>query len=251
MRRMTLSILLATLWSFAASAHDLWLTTTPDQPMRAVVNYGHPNDRSLPEAEKVLDLRAITADRTVSLIADLTPATALGNPVLTSTPIDVASALLAAEYDNGFFVKTANGYRNTSRRLFPDAADSLWSIKFAKTVLGATAPWDRVLGQELELVPEANPANVEPGGRLRVHLLFRGRALANAQVERGDGITPIPQKEIPVFTTDNNGIADSPIEKPGPQLLAVDHLVKPSGTPELADSDLYNATLFFTVSEPK
>jgi nickel transport protein len=84
-----------------------------------------------------------------------------------------------------------------------------------------------------------------------VRLLFRGQPLANAQVERSDGITPIPQKEIPVFTTDHDGIADIPIEKPGPQLLAVDHRVKPSGTPELADSDLYNATLFFTVSAPK
>ena len=37
----------------------------------------------------------------------------------------------------------------------------------------------------------------------------------------------------------------------GPQLLAVDHRVKPSGPLELADSDLYNATLFFTVSAPK
>jgi nickel transport protein len=54
-----------------------------------------------------------------------------------------------------------------------------------------------------------------------------------------------------VFTTDHDGIADIPIERPGPHLLAVDHRMKPSGPPELADSDLYNATLFFTVSAPK
>jgi nickel transport protein len=251
MRLARLFLLLAMLWPVGVGAHDLWLTTTPDRPERVVINYGHPQDRPPPAAEKVLDLRAITPEETVSLIAEIIPATSLGAPVLASRPIDAAPALLVAEHDNGYFVKTANGYRNSSKRLFPDAMDSVWSIKFAKTVLGPTAPWNRVLGQELEIVPQSNPASLAPGGRLRVRLLFRGQPLVGAKVERGDGITPIPEKELPVFTTDGDGITDIPIDKPGPQLLAVDHLVKPSGTPNLADGDLYNATLFFTVAAPK
>jgi nickel transport protein len=172
----------------------------------------------------------------------------LGHPVLASAPIALASALLVAEYDNGYFVKTANGYRNTSKRVLPGAPDSLWSIKFAKTLLGPAAPWDRVIGQDLELVPEANPVAVTPGGRLRVRVIFHGQPLANAEIERTDGITPMPQQDIPVFQTDSNGVADIVIERPGPQLLAIDHVVQPSATPELADKDLYNATLFFIVS---
>jgi hypothetical protein len=35
-----------------------------------------------------------------------------------------------------------------------------------------------------------------------------------------------------------------PIEKPGPILLAVDHRVIPSATPEIAAADLFNATRF-------
>ncbi|MBV9374502.1 MAG: hypothetical protein JO320_05515 [Alphaproteobacteria bacterium] len=52
---------------------------------------------------------------------------------------------------------------------------------------------------------------------------------------------------IPIFRTDRDRVADIPVDRPGPQLLAIDHRVKPSATPELADGDLYNATLFFTV----
>ncbi|MBV8934899.1 MAG: DUF4198 domain-containing protein [Alphaproteobacteria bacterium] len=245
--RLALAAIASILWSIAADAHDLWLTTSPDRPVRVLINYGHPDDRPPPAAEKVIDLRALTADRSLSLLPDLVRATSLGAPVLASQPIDFASALLVAEYDNGYFVKTANGYRNTSKRLFPEATDSVWSVKFAKTVLGPAAPWDHKMGQDLELVPQANPSAIAPGSRLRVRVIFRGQPLANAQIELTDGLTPIAQKNIPVFTTDRDGDADIPIDRSGPQLLAIDHRVKPSATPELADGDLYNATLFFTV----
>jgi uncharacterized GH25 family protein len=245
--RFTPVMLVLILWSAAANAHDLWLTTTADRPLRVLVNYGHPHDRPPPQADKVIELTAISPDRTLSLIADLAPVTSLGAPVLASQPIGLASALLAAKYDNGYFVKTPDGYRNTSKRLFPNGADSIWSIKFAKTVLGPAAPWDHVLGHELEIVPDMNPSSITPGGRLRVRVLFRGHPLANAEIERTDGVTPIAQKDIPLFTTDRDGVAEIPIETPGPQLLAIDHLVNPSVTPELADGDLYNATLFFNV----
>ncbi|MGC2202157.1 MAG: hypothetical protein WA633_18725 [Stellaceae bacterium] len=48
--------------------------------------------------------------------------------------------------------------------------------------------------------------------------------------------------------TDRGGFAEISIDTPAPQLLAVDHRVSPSGTPELAGRDLYNATLFFRVA---
>ena len=58
-----------------------------------------------------------------------------------------------------------NLYRNVSKRMAPNAIDSLWSAKFAKSVTGAGAPWNTVLGHELE----------HPGSRRR-ELLGRGQA---------------------------------------------------------------------------
>ncbi|WP_163980742.1 DUF4198 domain-containing protein, partial [Raoultella ornithinolytica] len=68
-------------------------------------------------------------------------------------------ALVVAAYDNGYWVRLADGsYRNASKRMLPQADKSLWSVKFAKAALGPSAPWDRVIGQTLEIVPLEAPA---------------------------------------------------------------------------------------------
>jgi uncharacterized GH25 family protein len=82
---------------------------------------------------------------------------------------------------------------------------------------------------------------------LRVRVLFRGQPLAGAEVERGDGLTPVKEDELPRFKTDADGVATIPLPKAGPVLLAIDHRVAPSDTPDLAAADLYNATLSFNL----
>jgi uncharacterized GH25 family protein len=104
-----------------------------------------------------------------------------------------------------------------------------------------------VLGHDLELVPLADPASLRPRENLRVRVLFRGQRLAGAEVERGDGLTPVKEDELPRFKTDADGVATIPLPKAGPVLLAIDHRVAPSETPDLAAADLYNATLWFAV----
>jgi len=235
----------------AARAHDVWLTIAgPPSARRAIVNYGHPHDRPPAVADKVLDLVAISGSGQTSLLAGLAPRRAGGAPVAASRPFaDDGHALLAVRYDNGYWVKIADDlYRNASRRLVPDAADSLWSVKFAKAVTGPGAPWSTVLGHELEIVPLSDPATAKPGDSLRLRVLFRGQPLAGAEVERGDGVTAVPEKDIARFTTDRDGVAAVPVVAAGPHLLVVDHRVAPSATPELAAADLYNATLWFTTA---
>ena len=97
------------------------------------------------------------------------------------------------------------------------------------------------------LVPLADPATARPGETLRVRVLFRGQPLAGAEVERGDGLTPVKEDELPRFKTDADGVATIPLPKAGPVLLAIDHRVAPSETPDLAAVDLYNATLWFAL----
>jgi uncharacterized GH25 family protein len=231
-------------------AHDLWLTPEGgSNARRVVVNYGHPRDRPPTAADKILDLVAITGDQRVSLLDGLALVSVRGAPVVQSrTFADAGRTLLAARYDNGYWVKISdNLYRNVSKRMAPNAIDSLWSAKFAKSVTGAGAPWNTVLGHELELVPLADPATVRPRENLRVRVLFRGQPLAGAEVERGDGLTPFKEGELPRFKTDAEGVATIPLPKAGPVLLAIDHRVAPSETPALAAADLYNATFWFAV----
>ena len=243
-----LTLVAATTTARVASAHDVWLTTTgPAAARRVIVNYGHPHDRPPAVADKVLDLVAITREGKVSLLMGLAPAYVRGALVAQSRPFaDAGRTLLAARYDNGYWVKIAdNLYRNVSKRMAPDAIDSLWSGKFAKAVTGAGAPWDTALGHELEIVPLADPAAARVGESLRVRVIFRGQPLVGAEVERGDGVTPMKEADIPRFKSDGDGIAAIPIVKAGAVLLVIDHRVTPSGTPDIAAADLFNCTFAF------
>jgi nickel transport protein len=246
-------ICIAAAASTAARAHDMWLTVHSDGGgSRVAVNYGHPDSRSAPAVEKLLDLDAITPGGTQSLRKGVAAAAIDKSPVVATTPSPEAPrALLAARYDMGFWVKTPDGYRNSSKLNFPDASDSLWSMKFAKTLNGTDAPWDKIVGHELEIVPLANPSTVAAGGVLRVRVLFRGQPLAGVEIERGDGVTQVADKDIPRFTTNSEGIADIPIVKDGSHLLVVDYKSSPSRVPALAASDIHGATLGFSAGSPK
>lgn len=237
-----------------ASAHDLWLTLSGDAAKRRVViNYGHPDDRPPPVADKIIDLVMIRPEGSTSLLDKLSMVKSRGIYVIETRPFDDnGHALLAARYDNGFWSKTTgDSFRNGTRRLIPDAKESIWSAKFAKALTGPAAPWQTVLGHDLELVPLSDPAAMKPGQNLRLRVLFRGKPLSGAEIERGDGLTPVPEKDIPRFPTDAEGIATVPILKAGPHLLVVDHRVTPSASPDQANADLFNATFWFNLAQGK
>lgn len=233
-----------------AEAHDLWLSVEgAADARRVIVNYGHPDDRPPAVADKLLDLVAITEVATTSLLPGLAPAMVDGHVVVVSRPLAGAPAtLFAGRYDNGVWVEYPDGsYRNATRRLVPNAVRTLWSAKFAKAIAGPGAPWQRVLGHDLEIVPLSDPALVKPGDALRVRVLFHGRPVVGVDVERGDGRSVVAENDIPRFSTDADGIASVPITARGTQLLVVDHRVTPSAVPAEVDADLWNATLWFSV----
>src|SRR5579872_629264 len=149
-------VILALLGSASrASAHDVWITTIADgDKLRAVVNFGHPTERELPDLDRLLDLDLISSSGTTSLREGKLVERHIGDAlVLVSQefPVPSANPLITARYDNGYWVKTPQGYRNVSIRLFPAAEESLWAVKFSKTLLGPGA-YTKIVGHELELV---------------------------------------------------------------------------------------------------
>ncbi len=250
--RSALGLVLLLINAHAACAHDLWITRAGEgASAQIVVNYGHPGDRPPPLADKVLSLDAITPSSVKTLQPLLKPAV-IGGAHVAAAPFQAASALIAARYDNGFWSKLPDGsYRNVSRLMVPDAADTIWSSKYAKAIFGIGAPWDRVLGHPLEIVPLGDSSRLRVGEVLRVRVQFRGKPLANADVERGDGFTIRREDDVPKFRSDADGVSTIPLQQAGLMLLAVDHSVTPSSSPALADRDLYNATLALTVAAGK
>ena len=253
-RHVALAISFVAATTSAASAHDVWLSFTGEAASRrAIVNYGHPDDRPPAFADKVVDLFAINSIGSVSLLNGIEQTTKENIGVAQSKPFaDNGHTLLAARYDNGFWIKTADGlYRNATRRLVPDAADSMWSVKFAKALTGADAPWDKVLGHILEIVPLSDPAKAKPGQTLRLKVMYQGKPLAGVDVERSDGVTVVAEKDIARFATNADGVASIPIVMAGQHLLVVDYRSSPSATPDQANADLFNSTLWFVVDDKR
>jgi len=239
-----------------AQAHDIWMTPEAGPAgVQVVIHHGHPGDRKVPDPDKLIDLCVIGPDGQDRLPpGSLVPAMRDGNPVLLVPPLSTTASsgtwLFSARYDNGYWVKTPQGYRNTSKRQAPDAADSLYSMKYVKALVtaGPATPeaYRRVLGHRLELVPMDNPFAVPVGSKLRVLVLFEGKPLVGVGVEIGDGVTPRKEEDIPRYLTNGDGIAQVPITKAGLQVLVVDHTAA-SRHPDLVDKELMAATLSFVV----
>lgn len=224
-----------------AAAHDIWLT--PD-PGGVLIHYGHPHQPELLSADKLMSLTAYEAAGTVALSAKIEPGSA---PVLRAAL--AWDALVSATYDNGYWVRLPDGsYRNGSKRTMPQADRRVWSVKFAKAALGPPVPWDRVVGQPLEIVPLEAPATAKD--KIRVRVLFEGKPLAGADVTATDGVTHSEAEQAHAITG-ADGVVTVLLRVAGPQVLGVAHHVAPSETPALAVADTYSATFAFTVADPK
>lgn len=243
---------LASLAAGPAAAHDVWMTLSSGEVVPQIhIHYGHPDDLQMPQADKLVDLSA--TDRAGTRVLTPRLAASRSAPVLVSEPVPgLGATLLAARYDNGFWVKAPDGeYRNTTRRMVPNAGEAITSVKFAKLLAGPGAPWAAPVGHELEIVPVDDPLSVKAGGTLRVKVLFRGEPVANATVTRSDGETVVAQDKLPVFRSDAAGIAAIAIEKASGEVLSVTRRVSPSAVPALADADTFSATLAFTLDQPR
>ncbi|MEO6201765.1 MAG: DUF4198 domain-containing protein [Nitrospirales bacterium] len=240
-----------------AHAHDVWIMIMPDgaATLRAVVHHGHPGDPKTPDPDKLFEfIMQGSRQPTQSLLAGVTVTLQDGIPVLMTNPLtppnEASLTILAARYDNGYWVKMPFGHRNTSKRQVRDGEESLYSMKFAKALLQKsseiTNAYQQNIGHRLELIPVSNPFASKPGDDLMIQVDFDGKPLPDSDVESGDGITPRDEKDIPRFRTDKQGIAVIPITRRGPHLFVVDHL-EASIHPDLASQELYNATLSFVL----
>jgi uncharacterized GH25 family protein len=79
------------------------------------------------------------------------------------------------------------------------------------------APWSRILGHRLEIVPEVDPADGALGGAFRARVLFEGQPLAGALVQAFPG--PLRAE------TDRDGRIRFDLPHGGAWLVSVVHMV--------------------------
>lgn len=243
-------LLSVTITGFAGNvaAHDLWLTSAPNgSQLAATIFFGETNRRDLPIVQRLAYVNVIGDKGTVSLRNGTFTEQKVNNSLLTSAfDPPGANAVLAASYDNGYWLNTPDGSRNVSRRLIPQGSNARWVAKFAKTLMGPGA-YTRVIGQELELIALEDPFKVAAGNALRIRVQLRGKPVTDARVRILDGVTVMDPKDAKSVPTDATGVATVPLDRRGLYVLAVEYIA-PEISPGLADHDEFNATLVFTLN---
>ena len=104
--------------------------------------------------------------------------------------------------------------------------------------------WKRILKQRLEIVPLANPADLKPGGTLRVRILFAGKPLAHVTVFRLSRAGK--QVKSSSSQTDKNGVAVIRIGEKGIHLVRLVHMRRCVGDPK-ADWESFWSAMTFAV----
>lgn len=108
----------------------------------------------------------------------------------------------------------------------------------------------RPLGLKLEIVPQIDPAQVRPGEKLPVLVLFEGKPLGNAQVACVSD-SHVDEADYS-FTTRTNvqGIAMIPILNPGSWLVRLVHMI-PASEGKDHDWESFFSTLTFRIAPEK
>lgn len=121
--------------------------------------------------------------------------------------------------------------------------------KFAKTLLNPAhgdASYAKPLGQELEIVPLTNPADLKPGSPLTVQILLRGKPVADAQVGLTyDGFSKDQDAYAFKTKTDAQGKAVFTVDKPALWMVRSAVVEKTPGSD--ADEHHLRATCVFPV----
>ena len=116
-----------------AAAHDLWLTSAPSgSQLVATIYFGETNRRDLPVVQRLAYVNVVGDQGTASLQHGAFTEQKSNNSLLTPAfDPPGANAVLAASYDNGYWLSTPEGTRNVSRRLIPQGTNARWVAKFA------------------------------------------------------------------------------------------------------------------------
>jgi nickel transport protein len=244
--------LAALIGSTAIQAHDIAVfPSMMDGAVTVAVKYGHPGDYGATSAGKLIELDGYTpSGERRSLAGRVRPdGTSLVTAPLEKATGDQGTWVFASFYDNGFFVKAADGRSvNTTKADYPASETATHNLKFGKALLhagGSSRGFDRVVGHRLELVPRSDPFASGMGGELRVEIQFEGKPLAGATVHL---YADTASADTTTHTADRAGVVRVPLSRGGVHVLSVSHDVA-SRHPELAARDVYAATLVFTRPE--
>lgn len=166
-----------------AWAHDMWLTCPQakvGQKLAVETDFGH----GFPKGEPV-DVDALTEIYVMGAQGKIKTAPGPDKKFRTDKPLAAGSYVVAGGTKAKFFTKSPAGYVKKPKNEVNDAIKCFRSVKFAKSLVNLGHKAGNVsqpLGQDLEIVPLANPATLKAGADLPIKVLLAGKPLAKAEV---------------------------------------------------------------------
>lgn len=187
-----------------AFAHDAWIEKKGDE---FVVLYGHGDKIDPYDLKKIKEVKAFdTARKEISVEVK-----AKGDGAVVVPKGN--AALITLYFDNGFWSKTPDGWKNKPKKEQPDAVESSHSVKYSKALTAWSDKLSKPLGMKMEIVPLKNPLSLKAGDILPIKVFFDGKSMEGASVDIGGY-----HKED--MKTDKNGMAEVKIQKAGSQIIA-------------------------------
>ncbi len=202
-KTLVLAMVLILLASFSY-AHDAWIEKKDGQ---FIVLYGHGNKTETYDAAKVKEVRAYGIEGSIVQVT----VEKEGYPVIIKPK--GKAALISLFFDNGFWSKTPDGWKNKPKKEVPDAVESSHSMKYSKAILKWSDKFSKPLGMKMEIVPLKNPLSLKAGDTLPLKVFLDDKPVEGASINAG-GYHKDDMK------TDKDGMADVKIEKSGFQIIA-------------------------------
>jgi nickel transport protein len=188
----------------SAFAHDAWVEKKDG---KFIVVYGHGDNIEAYDTGKVKEVKAYSIDGSIVQVM----VEKEGYPVIIKPK--GKTALISLFFDNGFWSKTPDGWKNKPKKEVPDAVESSHSMKYSKAILKWSDKFSKPLGMKMEIVPLKNPLSLKAGDSLPLKVFLDGKPVEGASVNAGGY-----HKED--LKTDKNGMAEIKIEKSGFQIVA-------------------------------
>ncbi len=234
-KRVLFAVLLLFPTSQLVLAHDAWIVSRDG---KLAVIYGHGARHDPYDPQKLKDPKGIDSKGAA------VPVEIMKYKENASLVPEGNAAIVTVLLDNGYWVKTTDGWKNIPKREAQKKSTvlaSLMSRKYAKTLLTRCKALAKPMGMVLEIVPEKDPFSVKPGGSLPVKVLLNGKPLEGVVMRTGDAGHSSSKKQV---KTDKDGKASVPIAKPGVQAIFTSYKTPLKDDPD-ADDITLSASLTF------
>lgn len=239
-----------------ALAHDYWIipeTFTPKENTTVKTDFTSAHtffaSEELPDITKFQLLQVNPDGRAFPLAySRVAPEAAKAEMIISGPGTYIACAVSTIP---SYWTQTRDKWYPAKKNEIEGAVKGSKSVKSVKTFLTSGKPsntFGHVLGFEIEMIPQKDPATLKASEPLPVQVLFRGKPAEAASVSAIFEGFVFEDKSKPPFAgkTDPKGIINVELSKTGKWLVIARHQIQTPENP-LADTENYVAYMMFEI----